>query len=184
MRSKNGLTRNSATTTTVDDNTEAQQTAVVELGFCGSRRRKKERRDASVPPATDSSALLDEHLGAHRQYWRDIILGVNDGIVSTFLLVSGVAGGGLESKEILLTALAGALAGAVSMAAGEYVATKSQNEVMQGEIALEQTHISQCLESEIAEIGSSAIMRAVELRNGIELGSNLLQLASHCDDVE
>jgi VIT1/CCC1 family predicted Fe2+/Mn2+ transporter len=55
---------------------------------------------------------------------------VNDGLVSTFLLVAGVAGGGLLSRDILLTAIAGAVAGAVSMAAGEYVATKSQNQVL------------------------------------------------------
>ena len=71
-----------------------------------------------------------EHIGSSRQYWRDIILGVNDGLVSTFLLVAGVAGSGLDVRDILLTAIAGALAGAVSMAAGEYMATKSQNEVM------------------------------------------------------
>lgn len=75
-----------------------------------------------------------EHLGKHRQYWRDIILGVNDGLVSTFLLVAGVAGSGLSSTDILLTAIAGALAGAVSMAAGEFTATKSQNEVLKGTI--------------------------------------------------
>ncbi len=71
-----------------------------------------------------------EHLGASRQYWRDIILGVNDGLVSTFLLVTGVAGGGLLPRDVLLTAISGAIAGAISMAAGEYVATKSQNEVL------------------------------------------------------
>ena len=73
-----------------------------------------------------------EHLGKHRQYWRDILLGVNDGLVSTFLLVAGVVGSGLSSTDILLTAISGALAGAVSMAAGEFVATKSQNEVLTG----------------------------------------------------
>lgn len=56
-----------------------------------------------------------EHLGTSRQYWRDIILGVNDGLISTFLLVAGVAGGGLDSRDILLTGVAGALAGGVSM---------------------------------------------------------------------
>jgi hypothetical protein len=66
----------------------------------------------------DKSGPQDDHLGKHRQYWRDIILGVNDGLVSTFLLVAGVAGGGLLSVDILLTAIAGAIAGAVSMFAG------------------------------------------------------------------
>lgn len=74
----------------------------------------------------------EEHLGDGRQYWRDIILGVNDGLVSTFLLIAGVVGAGLPNGEILLTALAGTVAGAISMAAGEYIATKTQNEVMDG----------------------------------------------------
>lgn len=95
-----------------------------------------------------------EHLGKHRQYWRDIILGVNDGLVSTFLLVSGVVGGGLSAKDVLLTAIAGALAGAVSMSAGEYVATKSQNEVMTGEIALERRHIEEYMSDELEELSS------------------------------
>lgn len=95
---------------------------------------------------------LPKHLGKSRQYWRDIILGVNDGLVSTFLLVAGVAGAGLSSKDILLTALAGALAGAISMAAGEYVATKSQNEVMKGEINLEKYHVQNNLSEEISEL--------------------------------
>jgi VIT1/CCC1 family predicted Fe2+/Mn2+ transporter len=108
-----------------------------------------------------------EHLGSSRQYWRDIILGVNDGLVSTFLLVAGVAGGGLASRDILLTAIAGAIAGAVSMAAGEYVATKSQNEVMQGEIDLEKTHIALFLDDELCEL--DGLMDLIGISQGHEL---------------
>lgn len=93
-----------------------------------------------------------EHLGKERVYMRDAILGVNDGLISTFLLVAGVSGSGLSSRNILLTSIAGALAGAVSMAAGEYVATKSQNEVMQGEIGLERAHIRDNKQDEIKEV--------------------------------
>ena len=81
------------------------------------------------------------HIGETRQYWRDIILGVNDGLVSIFLLVVGVVGGGLDRGQVLLTATAGTIAGAVSMAAGEYLATKSQDEVLEAELILEATHI-------------------------------------------
>lgn len=81
------------------------------------------------------------HIGESRQYWRDIILGVNDGLVSIFLLVVGVVSGGLDRQQVLLTATAGAIAGAVSMAAGEYLATKSQDEVLDAELALEAEHI-------------------------------------------
>jgi VIT1/CCC1 family predicted Fe2+/Mn2+ transporter len=76
-----------------------------------------------------------------RQYLRDVILGVNDGLVSTFLLVAGVVGAGLDSTQVLLTAIAGALAGMISMGAGEYLATKSQEEVFASEMALEAQHI-------------------------------------------
>lgn len=96
----------------------------------------------------------DDHLGKHRQYWRDMVLGVNDGLVSTFLLVSGVVGSGLSPNDILLTAIAGALAGAVSMSAGEYVATKSQNEVLAGEIGLEKIHIRDNNAEEIKELSN------------------------------
>lgn len=92
------------------------------------------------------------HIGETRQYWRDIILGVNDGLVSIFLLVIGVVGGGLDSDQVLLTAVAGAVAGAVSMAAGEYLATKSQDEVLEAELALERTHIRDYREFELAQL--------------------------------
>lgn len=83
----------------------------------------------------------EPHIGESRQYWRDIILGINDGLVSTLLLAAGVVGGGLSSTQVLLTGVAGAVAGAVSMAAGEYLATKSQDEVLESELTLERSHI-------------------------------------------
>ncbi|GMQ98071.1 MAG: VIT1/CCC1 transporter family protein [Acidimicrobiia bacterium] len=81
------------------------------------------------------------HIGASRQYMRDIMLGVNDGLVSTFLLVSAVVGGGMDATDVLLTAIAGAIAGMISMAVGEYIATKSQEEVFEAELALERQHL-------------------------------------------
>jgi VIT1/CCC1 family predicted Fe2+/Mn2+ transporter len=96
--------------------------------------------------------VYEPHVGASRQYWRDMILGVNDGLVSMFLLVAGVVGGGLDRRQVLLTAVAGAIAGAVSMAAGEYLATKSQSEVLESEIALEKTHIEHFRNRELAQL--------------------------------
>ena len=118
---------------------------------------------------------LTEHLGGSRQYWRDIILGVNDGLISTFLLVAGVAGGGLSSTDILLTALAGSLAGAVSMATGEFVATKSQNEVMQGELALEQEHVDLYRDDEILELESLLPLIGIDVTVAPDLVQSLLQ---------
>lgn len=100
------------------------------------------------------SVPYEPHIGETRQYWRDIILGVNDGLVSMFLLVVGVVGGGLATGQILLTAIAGALAGAISMAAGEYLATKSQDEVLEAELALERIHLKHHRELELDQLGS------------------------------
>jgi len=104
--------------------------------------------------AVDETRTLEyePHIGETRQYWRDIILGVNDGLVSVFLLVVGVVGGGLVSEQVLLTAVAGALAGAVSMAAGEYLATKSQDEVFEAELKLERHHIQHFRDEEMAQL--------------------------------
>jgi VIT1/CCC1 family predicted Fe2+/Mn2+ transporter len=98
------------------------------------------------------SQPYEPHIGESRQYWRDIILGVNDGLVSIYLLVVGVVGGGLSTSQVLLTGLAGALAGAVSMAAGEYLATKSQDEVLEAEMALERVHIKDHRSMEVDQL--------------------------------
>lgn len=83
---------------------------------------------------------------------RDIVLGVNDGLVSVFLLVVGVVGGGLATREVLLAGLTGGLAGAISMAAGEYIATKSQEEVFDSEMKLEREHLLYHRDKELDEV--------------------------------
>lgn len=105
---------------------------------------------------TDAAAIhpppYEPHIGDTRQYWRDMILGVNDGLVSTILLVAVVVGGGLTVAQVLLTAIGGALAGAISMAASEYLATKSQIEVLHRELALERIHIEHHRDMEIDQL--------------------------------
>jgi len=106
----------------------------------------------SAHPSYRSSPSYTQHLGRNRQYLRDIILGVNDGLVSMFLLAAGVVGGGMATRNVLLTGVAGAIAGAISMAAGEYIATKTQEEVFEGELALEKVHIRDFRQEELHEL--------------------------------
>jgi VIT1/CCC1 family predicted Fe2+/Mn2+ transporter len=113
----------------------------------------------SAEPSYRGSPSFTEHLGRNRQYLRDMILGVNDGLVSMLLLVAGVVGGGLSARNVLLTGIAGAIAGAVSMASGEYMATKTQEEVFQGELALEREHIRDFHEAELHEM--SDLLRGI-----------------------
>jgi VIT1/CCC1 family predicted Fe2+/Mn2+ transporter len=101
---------------------------------------------------TTEEITYEPHVGQTRQYWRDIILGLNDGLVSMFLLVAGVVGGGLTSDQVLLTGLAGALAGAISMGSGEFLATKSQDEVLTSELALERDHIRHFRQQEVNQL--------------------------------
>jgi VIT1/CCC1 family predicted Fe2+/Mn2+ transporter len=92
------------------------------------------------------------HHGSHRQYMRDIILGVNDGLVSMFLLVFGMYGGHANSHSILLASISGTVAGAISMGLGEYIATKSQSEMIQSDLALEETHFLHHRDVEMEEL--------------------------------
>jgi VIT1/CCC1 family predicted Fe2+/Mn2+ transporter len=102
--------------------------------------------------STQPEIAYEPHVGASRQYWRDIVLGLNDGLVSMLLLVAGVVGGGLDSRSVLVTGVAGAIAGAVSMGTGEYLATKSQDEVLESELKLEQVHIEHFRNREVAQL--------------------------------
>ena len=70
------------------------------------------------------------------------VFGVNDGLVSNTSLVMGFAGSGASATVILFAGLAGLLAGALSMAAGEYISMRSQQEAYQREIALEENGIA------------------------------------------
>jgi VIT1/CCC1 family predicted Fe2+/Mn2+ transporter len=100
---------------------------------------------------------------ARREQWhragqsgtlRAVIFGVSDGLVSNLSLVMGVAGASTESSLILLAGIAGLLAGAFSMAAGEYVSMKSQRELYERQIALERAELEAVPEEEQAELAA------------------------------
>jgi predicted membrane protein (TIGR00267 family) len=83
---------------------------------------------------------------------RELIFGVNDGLVSTLSLVSGVAGANPGRGVVLLAGIAGLLAGAISMAAGAYISTKSEKEVYEAEIAREREELELEPEEEEEEL--------------------------------
>ncbi len=80
------------------------------------------------------------------------VFGVNDGLVSNVLLILGMAGGTSNRNIILLAGLAGLLAGAFSMAAGEWVSVQSQRELYEREIAVEREELSAFPEEELEEL--------------------------------
>ena len=81
----------------------------------------------------------EEHK-SHRVGWlRAAVLGANDGIVSTASLIIGVASAGASHDNILLSGVAGLVAGTMSMAAGEYVSVSSQSDTEKADLAMETT---------------------------------------------
>jgi VIT1/CCC1 family predicted Fe2+/Mn2+ transporter len=83
---------------------------------------------------------------------RAAVFGVNDGLVSNASLIMGVAGATLDAGVIVLSGAAGLLAGAFSMAAGEYVSMRSQREMFEYQIGLERAELDQYPEEEAAEL--------------------------------
>ncbi|UKK83700.1 VIT family protein [Sphingopyxis sp. BSN-002] len=83
---------------------------------------------------------------------RAAILGANDGIVSTASLIAGVAAAGTSQSSILVTGTAGLVAGAMSMAAGEYVSVSSQLDAEKSDVELEKRHLAADPEFELEEL--------------------------------
>jgi len=92
---------------------------------------------------------------------RAVVFGASDGLVSNLSLVMGIAGATAETKFILLSGIAGLLAGAASMAAGEYISVQSQREVLQRQIALERAELEAIPEEEKAELVAIYVAKGI-----------------------
>lgn len=105
----------------------------------------------SIP--TQLSEVGRRHQGMGRGgTLRAAVFGVNDGLVSNASLIMGVAGATLDAGVIVLSGVAGLLAGAFSMAAGEYVSMRSQREMFEYQIGLERAELDQYPQEEAAEL--------------------------------
>jgi vacuolar iron transporter family protein len=94
----------------------------------------------------------EKHKSAGNGNLRAGVFGVNDGLISNASLILAVAGAGAAAEMILLSGIAGLLAGAFSMAAGEYVSMRSQREFHEYQIALEREELEQYPQEEAAEL--------------------------------
>lgn len=100
---------------------------------------------------------------SHRVGWlRAAVLGANDGIVSTASLIIGVAAASSSQESILLAGIAGLVAGAMSMAAGEYVSVSSQSDTENADLALEKESLANSFQSEKDELAKIYQNRGLE----------------------
>lgn len=122
----------------------------------------------------------------HRTGWlRAGVLGANDGIVSTASLVLGVAAAGADKQAILVAGVAGLVAGAMSMAAGEYVSVSSQADTERADLARESRELAANPEQEHAELTAIYVNRGLDQALASEVATQLTKhdaLAAHGRD--
>ena len=106
---------------------------------------------------------------------RAAVFGVNDGLVSNAALILGVAGAAADNDVVLLAGTAGLLAGALSMAAGEYVSVRSQREMFEYQIGLEREELEQYPEEEAAELALIYAAKGIPKDEAEKLASRLFE---------
>jgi VIT1/CCC1 family predicted Fe2+/Mn2+ transporter len=123
---------------------------------------------------------------SHRTNWlRAAVLGANDGILSTASLVLGVAASGASGAAIVTAGIAGLVAGALSMAAGEYVSVSSQRDAEQADIRLEERGLRRDPEGELLELAGIYEARGLEPELAAQVAVALSRrgaLAAHARD--
>jgi len=105
---------------------------------------------------------------------RAAVFGINDGLVSNASLILGVAGASANSSVILLSGVAGLLAGAFSMAAGEYVSVRSQREMFEHQIGLERAELAQYPEEEAEELALIYAARGLSREDAQKLAKAII----------
>jgi VIT1/CCC1 family predicted Fe2+/Mn2+ transporter len=140
-------------------------------------------------PAMDGHAMPTrvEQVGARHRggggNLRAAVFGVNDGLVSNASLIMGVAGAGVAPGGVLTTGIAGLLAGALSMAAGEYVSVRSQREMYEYQIGLEREELAEYPDEEAEELALIYAARGMDIERARHVARDLLKDPEHALDT-
>ena len=127
----------------------------------------------------------ERHRTSHIAWLRAAVLGANDGIVSTASLVVGVAAASSNHGNILLTGIAGLVAGAMSMAAGEYVSVHSQADTENADMSRERAEIEKDPAAEHRELAAIYVERGLDAGLAQQVAKQLMQhdaLGAHARD--
>ncbi len=132
------------------------------------------------------SRLHTEYHRVDRIGWlRAAVLGANDGIISTASLIVGVAAAAAKPHEVLLTGVAGLVAGAMSMAAGEYVSVSSQSDTERADLERERKELNGNREFERQELADIYVQRGLDHELAVKVADQLMAkdaLATHARD--
>jgi VIT1/CCC1 family predicted Fe2+/Mn2+ transporter len=127
----------------------------------------------------------ESHLVERIGWLRAAVLGANDGIISTASLMLGVAAAAAAKSDILLAGIAGLVAGAMSMAAGEYVSVSSQSDTEQADLARERRELSENADFEKEELAQIYVGRGLEVGLARQVAHQLMAkdaLGAHARD--
>jgi VIT1/CCC1 family predicted Fe2+/Mn2+ transporter len=127
----------------------------------------------------------EAHLGNRSNWLRAAVLGANDGILSTASLVLGVAGAGGSSSAVVTAGIAGLVAGALSMAAGEYVSVSSQRDTEEADLSVERRELAADPEGELSELAGIYRARGLPDELALEVAQALTErdaLGAHSRD--
>lgn len=111
------------------------------------------------------------------------VFGMNDGLVSNASLIMGMAGAGQDVHALMLTGVAGMLAGAFSMAAGEYVSVRSQRELFEYQIGLEREELNEYPEEEAEELALIYAARGIPMDKARQIAKDMMQDPEHALDT-
>lgn len=128
---------------------------------------------------------IERHRTARIGWLRAAVLGANDGIVSTASLMLGVAAANAVQSSILVTGIAGLVAGAMSMAAGEYVSVHSQADTEKADLARESAEIAADAEAEKRELTAIYVGRGLDQSLAAQVATQLMAhdaLGAHARD--
>ena len=128
---------------------------------------------------------IERHRTASISWLRAAVLGANDGIVSTASLIVGVAAASADQRSLLLTGAAGLVAGAMSMAAGEYVSVHSQADTEQADLSRERTELENDAAAEQRELAAIYVKRGLDATLAQQVASQLMAhdaLGAHARD--
>ena len=127
----------------------------------------------------------ESHLVERIGWLRAAVLGANDGIISTASLIVGVAAAAAQQSDILIAAVAGLIAGAMSMAAGEYVSVSSQSDTELADLARERQELANNIEFEREELADIYVKRGLDKELARKVAQQLMAkdaLAAHARD--
>ena len=141
----------------------------------GATRRLRKQRRPIVPHAGTSRPTETGSNAGRTGALRAAIFGANDGLVSNASLIFGVAGAGVDNAVILVAGIAGLLAGASSMAAGEYISMRVQREVLERLIHLEAHELGADPEGERAELAALYVRKGVSAELAERLADELMR---------